>query len=445
MKKTIAILITIIVLSLALMVSASAAGYRGPAEQLNRLGLFRGTDTGFSLERAPTRAEAVTMLVRLLGLEETAENGSFSHPFTDLVEWQVPYVSLAYEMGLTTGTSTTTFTPGGACTAQMYVTFVARALGYTDNDVQSTLWAEALIFGRNIGILDDTLNATPFLRGHMVAVSYLALYVPTSDGAFDTLLAKLVSDGAVSSSAAATAVSYLNLINEFNQVGASFANERSIDLSLKLDMDVVLLGTEMTLSSTMETAIIIAGSDVKRAIKYDAPVPMADRSLTGEIYFTDGFAYVNARGMKTKTSASATSGISDELLAVNDVVRALAYSTNPIYSICSITKGTQSGLTVYTYALSTDNIQSLIDIIVGMMSATPELAPDEFSGELKGELNGYIYVNAAGEIVRMTFVFDTIMKIDGLPMDSGVELDIDINAIGSSVSITFPADLNQYQ
>lgn len=68
------------------------------AETLYELGLFKGTGTDaagkpvFDLGRAPTRAEAVTMLVRLLGKEEDARSGSWEIPFTDVANWAKPYV-----------------------------------------------------------------------------------------------------------------------------------------------------------------------------------------------------------------------------------------------------------------------------------------------------------------------------------------------------------------
>lgn len=51
-----------------------------------------------------TRSEAVTMLVRLLGRENEALSGKWETPFTDVPAWAEPYVGLAYENGLTTGT-----------------------------------------------------------------------------------------------------------------------------------------------------------------------------------------------------------------------------------------------------------------------------------------------------------------------------------------------------
>lgn len=54
------------------------------AQMLYDLGLFKGTDKGFALEKSMTRAEASVMLTRLLGAEKTALAGNWKHPFTDV-------------------------------------------------------------------------------------------------------------------------------------------------------------------------------------------------------------------------------------------------------------------------------------------------------------------------------------------------------------------------
>lgn len=76
----------------SLTVAAAAANYTACAEHLKDLGLFEGTAQGYELDRAPTRGEAVAMLVRLLGAEQNALTLEYSAPFTDLQNWEKPYV-----------------------------------------------------------------------------------------------------------------------------------------------------------------------------------------------------------------------------------------------------------------------------------------------------------------------------------------------------------------
>ena len=96
------------------------------ARDLKVLGLFKGvSETDFALDRAPTRLEAVTMLIRMLGKEKEALTGSWHHPFTDVPSWADSYVGYAYEKGLTNGVSANSFGTGDASSA-MYLTFVLR-------------------------------------------------------------------------------------------------------------------------------------------------------------------------------------------------------------------------------------------------------------------------------------------------------------------------------
>ncbi|MFQ7241645.1 S-layer homology domain-containing protein, partial [Agathobaculum sp.] len=111
-------------------------GYPGDteaqAQMLCDLGLFRGTENGFELEKPMTRAEAAAMLTRFLGAEQEALAGEWEHPFTDVPQWAEPYVGWLYESGLTKGVSGTVYGAGEDVTCGQYCTFLARAS--TDED-----------------------------------------------------------------------------------------------------------------------------------------------------------------------------------------------------------------------------------------------------------------------------------------------------------------------
>ena len=203
-----ATIVLVVVLSVSLAFSALSA-FESVADELNGLGLFNGTGENadgtpiYSLDRAPTRAEALTMMVRFLGLEEEAMAAEYEHPFTDVKEWADPYVALAFEYGFTKGESETTFGSDDPCTARMFATFMLRALGYDKAADGGDIYAVAIDFGKELGLIDSKLAAGVFLRDHMVVVAYLALFVAPADSDFDILLEKLVDDGAIDADAAA--------------------------------------------------------------------------------------------------------------------------------------------------------------------------------------------------------------------------------------------------
>ena len=136
---------------------------RGQAMRLERLGLFLGVGeysdgtTDFALWRSPSRAEAVTMLVRALGREDQAAEMGKSHPFTDVPAWADGYVSYAWENGLTKGTSDTAFGAGETATGAMYVTFMLRALDYVDGE--DFTWDDPWVLARACGIAVKALTA----------------------------------------------------------------------------------------------------------------------------------------------------------------------------------------------------------------------------------------------------------------------------------------------
>ncbi len=145
------------------------------ALNLKALGLFKGvSDTNFDLNREPTRVEALVMLIRVLGKEAEALNSNIKHPFTDVPSWADKYVGYAYKNGLTKGTSATKFGTENANSA-MYITFILRALGYSDASGKDFTWDNPYVLAKEIAILPTFVDTLNFLRADAVTVSYAAL------------------------------------------------------------------------------------------------------------------------------------------------------------------------------------------------------------------------------------------------------------------------------
>ena len=205
MKKLTALFLALLMM-LCMIPVASAADETATqsAQILYDIGLFKGTGTNaddtpiFDLDKAPTRNQAVIMLVRLLGKEEEALAGNWELPFTDVAKGSTayPYIGYAYANGLTSGTSATTYSGGNHIRANQYITFVLRAMGYVSGeDFQvSTAWE----FSDEIGLTDGTYSATTktFTRGDVAKISCAALHV-CPKGSEQTLAEKLQADGVV--------------------------------------------------------------------------------------------------------------------------------------------------------------------------------------------------------------------------------------------------------
>ena len=154
--------------------AAEAAAYLGGMKLLRGVGTLPDGSTDYDLDRAPTRAEAVTLFVRLLGREEEALAGTWETPFTDVPDWAAPYVGYAYANKLTYGIDATNFGSDRKVTAAQYLTFVLRALGYsaeTDFD-----WERAWLLTDELGLTRGEYSGGGALtRGQAAMISANAL------------------------------------------------------------------------------------------------------------------------------------------------------------------------------------------------------------------------------------------------------------------------------
>ena len=444
MKKSFITLAAAIITVCALMATASAASYEAAADKLNSLGLFQGTDAGYDLDRAPTRAEAVVMLVRLLGLEEDALDGDYEHPFTDVPEWAKPYIAFAYEAGLAAGTSETTFTSDGLCTAQMYTTFVLRALGYRDAEGDFS-YAEAISFGKKTGIVDDVLAGGKFLRDEMVAISYLALAAAPTDTKYPTLLVKLVEDGAVKADAANAVLEKLALIEEYAQAAEAF-NETAVAMKVNMLVKEESASGKALMDMNMDMAMIVngpgmddsAGDDITASIVMSKS---ADGKKT-EIYMTENVLYVELDGVKVQVPpafAENTLGFDvSGILEVFDAGGVAALAAGQPYMINDITKATEGGLAVYTLKMSGGLENAVVNKVIWIMSSLSRSSV--LDGLDIGDIAVKVSFNADGAIKKM----EMSVEGKGEKVSANLTMDAGITAVGDAVKITLPEDLYDY-
>ena len=191
MKKTISLLLAF-ALSLALTVPALAYDEATATQRANELyaaGLFNGYGKDkngnpiFGLNDTATRAQGIAMFVRVLGKADEAQRNAAAYdlPFKDLPDWCRGYVGYAYLNKYTSGTSKTTFSPNGTLTANQFMTFCLRSLGYVEG--KDFYYANPTGLAAKLGIIKQgewQNNTTPFKRGDMVLMAYNTLYVAPS-------------------------------------------------------------------------------------------------------------------------------------------------------------------------------------------------------------------------------------------------------------------------
>ncbi len=124
------------------------------------LGITNGTsDTTFSPEMNVTRGQAVTFLWRAMGRPAPASSGN---PFADVSSdaWYYDAVLWAVEQGITNGTGPAAFEPNDNVTRGQMITFLYRTMGEPGKTGEGPWYADAENWAGREGLLADT--AVPY-------------------------------------------------------------------------------------------------------------------------------------------------------------------------------------------------------------------------------------------------------------------------------------------
>lgn len=276
----------------ALTGMAGAANFTHCADALRDMGLLIGTKNGYELDRAPTRAEAAVMLVRLLGEEDAAKAQTYEIPFTDVPGWAAPYIGWLYENKLTVGMSSTKFGTREICNAQQYATFLLRALGYEDGDGYT--YATALDYARTLGVVDAVnCDTERFVRDHVVAMSYTALSRPTQDG--DILLEDLADRGSVNAGKASGTLTMFQNLAAYDRARTQAGSSRTYQLMGSVTDSAA---NKVTCSGTLT----MDGQDFSAGL-------WAEDALVMGLYQKDGVFYRHVNGKTVRQDAPVPVGL----------------------------------------------------------------------------------------------------------------------------------------
>lgn len=144
--------------------------YEAEAKALQQEGLLQGNEKGLDLYKPLTRAEAVTLLVRAMGLDGEAMQYTES-VFADIPtgNWAAPYAALARDKGIAYGVSDTEFDPDAMVTADQFAAFTLRAMG--ENDFDYTQGIEIMV-DKGIVTEEQSASMNLFTRGDMAKIVY---------------------------------------------------------------------------------------------------------------------------------------------------------------------------------------------------------------------------------------------------------------------------------
>jgi hypothetical protein len=144
-------------------------------ETLKSYGLLQGNSDGdLNEEGTITRAEMMTVLARLLKVEDEAKAYEIPSGFTDIENhWNKNVIAYAKYAKWTTGVTETTFAPDAEVNEAQAATFILRALGYP-----AEIWETAKEEAKTLGIDTSVVNADTVKRGEVFEMALKALDKP---------------------------------------------------------------------------------------------------------------------------------------------------------------------------------------------------------------------------------------------------------------------------
>ena len=212
MRKRLLIIILLIVISAFLAIGTANAAPNAKdasdaADKLYTLGLLSGIGSNtdgspdFALDRPVTRAEAIVIVVKLIGKETEALEGSTEAPYIGVPDWATPYVGFAYGNDLLKSVCNTFYGVGNYIPAGEFAHILHQAVRYVSEidlspDDSSVLASDAESAGKS-----GNTEASVFLRGDMALIALNALTISNS-GSDKTLCSWLIDAGVITQSAA---------------------------------------------------------------------------------------------------------------------------------------------------------------------------------------------------------------------------------------------------
>lgn len=448
MKRLVTLLVTALLMTAALCVSASAADYTSAAEELSAIGMFRGTvNGGFELDRAPKRSEAAIMLVRLYGAEEEAaaayQSGEISHPFKDVGPIASPYVAWLYTKGITKGATATTFNSNAACTDKNYVVFLLRALGYEDGkDFQ---YAESLTFAEKLGFYQADYFEGPFLRDDLAAITLQALATDKKGGE-TYLLKSLIDTGAVDATKAKNLTekieNYRVLTRATDAVDSVSQDTNSLTQARGT---VQYAGDTMDVSFDSSTREKIVLRNGKVQLSSETKITQNGETTESGTWIKDGWLYLYTKdgGVTAKNKVAVDDSMTDADLAEVESNQVDKVGLSAIKSISVV----KDGLTSY-YSVDVD--ASAAAFLSGILENYVDEDDKDLTSIEVSDIKVTYTVNGQGVLGAMTTSFR--LKIvyasgefqgDPMVMDMKYTVATNILATGNAVSITFP-DFSDY-
>lgn len=152
-------------------ISYSETSEVNAADYLNQVGILKGANGDYGLNKSINRLEGLILILRTLGLEETAlALNSEPSVFSDVPSWAVGYTNLASAYQVTSGTGGGRFSPSLPMTRDQFLMLMLRAMGAELPSELSKASESALAAGLIDEQLLNSFTGSVFYKGDVANV-----------------------------------------------------------------------------------------------------------------------------------------------------------------------------------------------------------------------------------------------------------------------------------
>lgn len=160
------------------------------AKELIGLGALQAIpDLEPGLNKVPTKAEGLAVIVQLMSREGEAISGSWSHPFKDVPAWADSYIGYAYENGLIEESNIDFAQKDpGLC---WFLATLLKTLGYSQSDFKAE---DPYGLAKDLGLLNEGIEEAELCRADLLTIFAAALEI-VPKGSDKTVAAALMENG----------------------------------------------------------------------------------------------------------------------------------------------------------------------------------------------------------------------------------------------------------
>ena len=208
-----------------------------------------------------------------------------------------------------------------------------------------------------------------------------------------------------------------------------------MDLTIDMDMDMTAAGESMAMEMQMDVKV---QDNNKETMKMEMPMslnmPGQGVSMDMNLYYADGYYYMDMMGMKIKTS-----------MDLAEIQKSLEGSTGMvnigIEGMKELEMEEKDGTYIINFVGDTEKMADYMDSVMTTMESMYGIEDSDVKLE---EMKGTITVNKEGYITEQNVEMTMTMVVEGEETECSLVMNAVYNNPGEAVTVELP-DLSEYE